>query len=133
MRRKPTLFCCAAVFVATACATSGAGGDGSDRNRITRAQIEATDARNAYQAIERLRPNWLTSRGPTSVTDPTPTVPGVFRDGSHVGGLTYLEQVHVAEIGELRYWPPGEAAARFGMGYPRGVIEIISHRDGGPD
>lgn len=70
------------MFVATACATSCAGGDGSDRNRITRAQIEATDARNAYRAIERLRPNWLTSRGPTSVTDPTPTVPGVFPDGS---------------------------------------------------
>jgi hypothetical protein len=23
------------------------------------------------------------------------------------------------------YWPAGEAAARFGMGHPRGVIELM--------
>lgn len=126
MHPRLTVGLAAVALVVSACAMGGTTGDGSDRNRITREQIEGTDARTAYQAVEQLRPNWLTSRGPTSVTNPAPTVPGVFRDGSHVGSLSYLEQVQVAEVGELRYWPPGEASARFGMGYPRGVIEIIS-------
>jgi hypothetical protein len=32
----------------------------------------------------------------------------------------------VSDTEEIRYWRPGQAAAKFGMGHPRGVIEVIA-------
>src|SRR5437867_330096 len=71
-----------------------------------------------------LRPSWLTSRGPTSVTDATPATASVFMGGTFLGRADYLQQMRVAEVTTVKYWEPGAASARFGMGHPRGVIEI---------
>jgi hypothetical protein len=114
----------AALAVAVGCA-SGPRGATRNENRITAAELATLAGEDAYQAVERLRPQWLRSRGPTSVTDPSPTLPNVIMHGTQVGGLEYLRQVNLNDIQELRYWPPGEASARFGMGHPRGVIEVI--------
>jgi len=51
--------------------------------------------------------------------------PNVYMNGSRVGDLEYLRDVYTIDVAELRYWEPGEAGARFGMGNPRGVIEIV--------
>jgi hypothetical protein len=32
--------------------------------------------------------------------------------------------MRVIDVTEVRYWTAGQASARFGMGHPRGVIEI---------
>jgi hypothetical protein len=116
------------VLFAAACA-GAASGSRENRQLITAAQIERTQAQNAYDAIERLEPSWLTSRGATSITDSTPTEASVFQYGIHVGGLEFLKTVNVIDVAELRYYPAGQATARFGMGHQRGVIEII--RKGG--
>ncbi|HSL71849.1 MAG TPA: hypothetical protein VK864_16495, partial [Longimicrobiales bacterium] len=79
---------------------------------------------NLYDAVEKLRPEWLTSRGPTSVTDPTPTMASVYMNGQQLGKAEYLRDVLVADVTEVRFWPAGQAAAKFGMGHPRGVIEL---------
>jgi len=117
-----------AIVVGTACASGPRPAVARNENRINAAELAALSGEDAYQAVERLRPQWLRSRGPTSVTDPSPTLPNVFMHGTHVGGLDYLRQIHLNDIQELRYWPPGEASARFGMGHPRGVIEVIPRR-----
>lgn len=95
---------------------------------ITADEISETDATSAFRAIEILRPNWLRSRGPTSADDPTPTYPNVYLDGSFMGDLEFLRSYHVRDIGEIHFLDPGRAAVRFGMGHPRGVIEIIAAR-----
>ena len=109
----------------TACASGGAAGTRESRDLITAAQIARTNAQSAYEAIEQLQPQWLTSRGVTSITDDTPTEASVFQEGMHVGRLEYLKTVNVIDIAELRYYPAGPASARFGMGHQRGVIEIV--------
>jgi hypothetical protein len=122
---KRTLFIAAMVIpLAMACAPR-AGGPASSRDLITAAQIARTQAQNAYEAIEQLQPQWLTSRGVTSLTDDTPTEASVFQDGMQVGRLEYLKTVNVIDVAELRYYAAGPASARFGMGHQRGVIEIV--------
>lgn len=96
-------------------------GDGST---LSRAQLEETNSEDLYAAIAKLRPEWLSSRGPTSVSDPTPTSASVFMNGSLLGKAEYMRQMRVIDVTEVRYWNAGQASARFGMGHPRGVIEI---------
>jgi hypothetical protein len=91
---------------------------------LTQQQLLATNSQTVYEAIERLRPEWLTSRGPTSVTNTEPTVPSVYMNGTMLGKAEYLRDVRVTDVTEVRYWEAGPASARFGMGHPRGVIEL---------
>jgi len=87
--------------------------------------MTATGAATVYQAIERLRPEWLLSRGPTSFTDSSPTAPSVFVGGSHLGDVEYLRRLRVDDVSHVRYFESGEASVRFGMGHPRGVIDVV--------
>jgi hypothetical protein len=91
---------------------------------LTRTELAAANSDNLYDAIAKLRPEWLSSRGPTSVTDATPTSVSVFMNGSMLGKADYLKQLGVLDVTEVRYWDAASASARFGMGHPRGVIEI---------
>ena len=92
---------------------------------ITQEQLAGTNSDNLYEAIEKIHPDWLTSRGPTSVTNPTPTVVSVYMNGTMLGKVNYLREMHVLDVSEVRYWDPGQATARFGNGHPRGVIEVM--------
>ena len=96
-----------------------------NRDLITQEQLEATNSTDVFAALEKLRPEWLTSRGPTSMTDAAPTHANVFMNGQMLGTVEYLRQVRVLDVMSVRYWAAGPAAARFGMGHPRGVIELI--------
>jgi hypothetical protein len=109
-----------------ACARPAAqSGAGRGPNTIlTVAQLTATNTENLYDAINRLRPSWLSSRGPTSVTNSTPTEVSVFMGGSFLGHSEYLKEIRVLDVTEVRYWDAGSASARFGVGHPRGVIEL---------
>jgi hypothetical protein len=113
------------------CSTRGGETSTSNRNLVTHEELIATNARNTYEALERLRPSWMTSRGPANmgnVRDASESVANVYINGNRMGSLDYLKQVYVSDVHEIRFWNPGEAGARFGMGNPRGVIEIIPRR-----
>jgi hypothetical protein len=109
----------------TACSMAPATGGVAQRNRVSHEELASTNSRTVYEALEMVRPQWMTGRGPVSMTDPTEARPNVYMHGNRVGDLDYLKQVYVLDVAELVYWEPGEASARFGMGNPRGVIEII--------
>jgi hypothetical protein len=99
----------------------------SNSTLLTQEQLAATNAPNLYEAIRKLRPEWLSSRGATSVTDETPTVASVYMDGTNLGKVDALKEMRVLDITHARYWDTGQASARFGMGHPRGVIELSRH------
>ncbi len=109
-----------------ACATAPAGSTTRPDGRVlTREQLVETNATSVYIAVQHLQPGWLTSRGPRSITDTSPSVASVFVNGSQVGDVTYLHQVRPDAVDEIRYYEAGEASARFGMGHPGGVINVI--------
>jgi hypothetical protein len=117
------------VLTLAACAAagtqgSGGAGTGGGRNVLSQTQLAGTSSDNLFDAINRLRPEWLTTRGPTSVTDATPTEVSVYMNGNMLGRADYLKQLRIADVTEVRYWDAGQASARFGMGHPRGVIEL---------
>jgi hypothetical protein len=112
------------LFLACASSTTQGGTSRESRSLLTQAQLATTSTSNLYEAIEKLRPDWLTSRGPTSVTNAEPTVPSVYMNGTMLGKVEYLRGMQVLDVTEVRYWDAGQASARFGMGHPRGVIEL---------
>ena len=96
---------------------------GSD-TQLTRTELATANASNVYDAITKLRPQWLSSRGATSVTDSSPTGVDVYMNGTFLGKADYLRDVRLQDVSVVTYWNAGQAAARFGMGHPRGVLEI---------
>lgn len=122
----------AAAAVLSACG-SGAG-SGSDtggvrpnQNLLTAEEIaEARTAHNVYEAVQQLRPQWLTPRPSRSTSDPTPRVPMAFLDRMELGALATMRTIAVSEVREIRYFDGGEAVARFGRQYDAGVIQIIT-------
>lgn len=125
-RRSLALVALLAVCLLAGCAgaTTRSRG-GHDRSAVlTREELAKTNSGNLYDAIAKLRPEWLTSRGPTSAADMTPTSVDVFMNGTLLGKADYLREVRLLDISEVRYWDAGQASARFGMGHPRGVIEL---------
>ena len=110
-----------------ACAAAAGSGAGLSRNTITREQMAETQAITAYDAIRTLHPQWLRARGQTaSASDPRALTPTVYLDGTRMGGLDILAVYQVRDIFEIRYLDAGQAGIEYGMGFPRGIIEIIS-------
>jgi len=88
------------------------------------------DVATAYDAIARLRPNWLAAPGLTS------TLGGgggtefaiVFVDGQSFGDLNSLRTIPAYQVSGFRYYNITEAGAKFGLrGGSSGVIEVITN------
>jgi len=116
---------CTCMLAGCAGATTQSGSGTARSTTLTHDELAKTNSNNLYDAIKKLRPEWLTSRGPTSVTDATPSTVDVYMNGSELGGIDYLREVSTLDVSTVRYWDPGQASARFGMGHPSGVIELI--------
>lgn len=110
----------------TACAQGLGGGTGGDRDSISQQQLLDTGAADVHDAVRRLRPEWLLSRGPRSmVQDDSPALASVFMSGAHLGDVEVLRDIRPENVDRLQYYDAGSASARFGMGHPRGVIQVI--------
>lgn len=120
-----TLLTLLAVTAVLGCASS-AGTAGSDRNRITLAEVEATNQPNAYDIVRTLRPNWLQARGPSSIKARVPVQ--VYVDGTRLGGPRTLQTVPKVAIEEIRYYSPAAAQARWGLNHTNGAIAVVTRR-----
>ena len=114
-----------------ACASAGAGAGSKlrDYNVITQSEITAQNGVNAYDVISHLRPQYLKTRGRTTIQS-QPTVSteyaSVFMDNQFYGDLNTLHNIATINIKEIHYLPANEAVTRYGMQYGNGVIEIIT-------
>lgn len=99
-------------------------GEHGDNAFLTQAQLLSANSDNLYDAINKLRPEWFTTRGPSSITDPSLSSVSIFMNGALLGKAEYLRQVRILDVTEAKFWNAGQASARFGMGHPRGVIEL---------
>lgn len=133
MHRHSPVAVLAVLLVAStaACGARQGSVNPTRRNLVTRDELLTTNARMVYEALSRVRPSWMTSRGPANmgnVRDAEDAVANVYINGNRMGDLEYLREYYVIDVHEIRFYEPGEAGARFGMGNPRGVIEIIPRR-----
>ena len=95
---------------------------------LSAAEVTAAHAEigTAYDAIARLRPNWLAAHG-MSTLDPRQgsEYAIVFIDGQQHGGLTSLRNIPAAHVKDFRYYDVTQAGATFGLqAGTGGVIEL---------
>jgi len=96
---------------------------------LTSAEIEAAhaDMRTAYDAISRLRPNWLASHGAMSSDVGTNPFATVWMDGQLLGELNALKEIPAFQVADLRYYDVTEAGGKFGLrAGTGGAIEVTS-------
>ena len=113
-----------------ACASSSRTPRGSvDSRIITEDEIDASRATNAYEAVQKLRANFLTYRGETSLdkskSRPYPTV---YLDGQEYGAIESLRNIPASHISEIRLYRASEANMRFGSSNMGGVISILTRQ-----
>lgn len=110
-----------------ACAPSPAFQGGMPTgNVITREDIEKVNVLNAYDAISRLRPQFLNSHGPTTLSGTDNGYPNVYLNHQLYGDLQSLRNINIQGISEIHYYNGAEASTRFGLGNVSGAIEVIT-------
>jgi hypothetical protein len=130
-RRIVLVTLCAVVAAQGVACTSKAAAPrppSGSRNMIIRDEIVASNVRNAYEAVERLRPNFLRSHGPTSVRQSTGMRAKVFVDGTSMGGLDQLKGISAGQVESIEFLPAGDATIRFGTGYEGGAILVTTRK-----
>ena len=115
------------LVVAVACSHPKMGpGDTYDSQVITEDEIIASHANNAFEAIHRLRSNFLTNRGPTSLKNGASPFPIVYVDDQEFGPISTLSSIPAAQISLIRLYRVSEANAKYGTHNLTGVIAITT-------
>jgi hypothetical protein len=94
------------------------------RDVITADEIEASQAANAYDAIKKLRGNFLSYRGRTSLHETSSPDPFVFVDDQAFGPISSLKTIPAIQIETIRLYRAWEAQTKFGRGLMGGAIAI---------
>ena len=105
------------------------GGTSAPRkaNILTADEIASAeaDATNIYDALLRLRPIWLTPRGPNSFYGQGTDLPTLFIDGQQYYDVATLRTIQSNQVADVRYYRPDEAGGVFGIrAGSAGAIEI---------
>lgn len=127
----------ALLSVAAACGGSGGAPAGAaapsptqqaprrEANVISRAEIDqATWASNAFDLVQRLRPNYMRATGTTGVSGAART-PMVRLNDQDMGDFGALRQITLNSVQEIRYYSATEATAKFGGMRGRPIIHVI--------
>ena len=93
---------------------------------ITEDDISRIHAETAYDAVAKLRANFLTRRGSTSVLNTSNPEPNVYLDDVFIGAVAQLRGIKASDVASIRVYRAWEVAARFGNGNVGGVIEVYT-------
>jgi hypothetical protein len=115
---------------ATACASSGTSRPGGPRHSayvITDEEISAAQGVvTVYDAIQRLRPQWLTNSRARNVGSNDQLI--VYLDTNRYGTIESLRQMPIGGVTDIKYLSAAEATNRFGTGHAGGAIVITMSR-----
>ncbi|MEJ2186479.1 MAG: Plug domain-containing protein [Gemmatimonadota bacterium] len=121
-----------ALFLAAACASAGGSPTGGasakarrSRSVLTAEEIQQTTGlRTAYEAVQRLRPYFLQTRGTSGMRGSTGV--SVYVNGMPMGGVSALNGIDVKDVKEIRYYTASDATTKYGSGVTGGVIEVTT-------
>jgi outer membrane cobalamin receptor len=123
-----SLLVIASLAAVAACGSrSGEQTPRASREVITRAQIESMNATDAYDVVQRIRPEFLRQRGASSIQGGA-QLAVVYVDGVRRGGPTALRQLRASEVEEIRFVSGTDATTRYGTDHGGGAIEVKSRR-----
>jgi len=123
-------FCLALLAAGALACTPPRLGPGEIANSqvITEDEIVASRAANAYEVIHKLRANFLSNRGPTSVRGQSSPYPTVYVDDQEFGPISTLSSIPAAQITMIRLYRVSEANAKYGTRNLSGVIAITTRQ-----
>lgn len=129
------------LVAAMACASGGgAASEGTDaaapvgtaRNADVISQAELADPAvatgNALEAVQRLRPRFLMTRGAMSVKNTTAGSTHVSIDGGPLLTVDALSRLRPSQLMEIRYLSASDAAQRFGTTAGSGGVILVRSR-----
>ena len=96
------------------------------RNIITRTEIEGVRANTAWDAVAKLRANFMASRGANSLLVKVNKEPTVYLDDVEYGNLGTLRQIPASTIAEIRFIEGWNAETKYGPGHAAGVIQVFT-------
>jgi hypothetical protein len=116
-----------ALCLATACANSKTQtAPLPHHDVITEDDIARVHAKTAYDAVAKLRANFLTKRGATSVLNTSSPDPNVYLDDVYLGEVATLKGIQASDVASIRVYRAWEVQQRFGNGNLGGVIEVYT-------
>ena len=97
-------------------------------NLITTEEVRESNASNALEVVQKLRPQLLLGRGSTNPNDKLgeTTQPKAYLDNVPIGEVANLRNVPAMQIKEIRYINGRDATTRWGTGHIGGVILVIT-------
>lgn len=111
---------------ALACAPPAVPGPrGKNVNVITQEELAASKEYNVYDAIARLRPTFLRSRGQTTLSGPGSDT-RVYLDGQSYGEIGILKSMSLELVTQIRLLNAADATTRYGLNHTGGVIEVTT-------
>ncbi len=100
----------------------------SNSQLITEDEVEASRGADALEVIRKVRPNFLTYRGETSLRGQSKPYPTVYLDDQEFGPIETLKNIPAAHISSIRLYRAWEATTKFGTGNMGGVIAITTRQ-----
>jgi hypothetical protein len=116
---------CAAIL-GCASTTGRSTGVRPSRDVILRDELARASATNAYEAVEKLRPQFLRGRGRASIMVQGTEAPGVIVDDRPYGRAAQLRDIDVRLVQEIRFISAAEAQQKYGMGFSGGAIVVTT-------
>ena len=99
------------------------------RDLITSDEIEASNTAStatAYDVVKKLRGNFLSYRGRTSLKNTSSPDPTVYLDDQAFGPISSLRNIPASQVAYIRLYRSWEATTKYGMGNMGGVIAVAT-------
>jgi outer membrane cobalamin receptor len=116
------------VLALVACTRQTTNPGSPDRDVITEDEIAGTSAINAYEIVQKLRGNFLSNRGKTTILGRSSPTPVVFVDGVRYGEIASLRNITATTVQSIRLYRAWEAQQRYGNNVTGGVIEVTTKK-----
>jgi len=109
-------------------ATGTEASRGSDVITATELASASVSSGDALEAVRRLRPRFLASRGSGSIRVAGAGSVHVSLDGGPLQGVSFLSRLRPGEIAEIRYLSASQAAQQFGTSSGTGGVMLVKSR-----
>lgn len=86
----------------------------------------ASNTSTAYDIIKKLRGNWFSYRGKTSLMGTSNADPTVYVDDQAFGPISSLKTIPASQVTQMRMYRSWEASTKYGMGNMGGVIAVAT-------
>jgi hypothetical protein len=126
MHRKVAVLVAVALTVVACSSTGATGARRSSSSVITAEDLAEVPELNCYEAVQRLRPSWLRTRGRVSMSGQQGI--RLYVDGISRGYVEELASIRANAVERMRHLSGPEATSRFGTDHGDGAILVTLKR-----